>query len=60
MNALPQVILFILLGGFVYFAYYAGFWDVMKTWDWNTWAIFFLSMLVTWIARNEFGSRRHE
>jgi hypothetical protein len=45
----------IFLAMFVYFGYGAGFWSVMNTWDWNTWAIFFLGCLISWIARNEFG-----
>jgi uncharacterized membrane protein YbhN (UPF0104 family) len=55
MKALSTVIALIFLAAFVYGAWLAGFWAVMYTWNWNTWAIFFLGLLIAWIARNELG-----
>lgn len=55
MMRLPGAVTLLLLGMFLFFGYYAGFFVVMSTWDYRTWALFFLVSAFFWNARNEFG-----
>lgn len=54
MSPLTRVVAAIFLISFVYFAHLAGFWNVMVTWTWNTWAIFFFGVLVAFIGNEIF------
>lgn len=56
-DIVPPIISVICFVAFVYAGYFAGFWEIMNTWTWNTWAIFWLGVLVAWIGRNEFGGK---
>lgn len=57
-NPVSQAVMILLMAAVIYTGWYAGFWQVMNTWDMRTWTIFFLSMLVAWIGRDEFGPPR--
>jgi hypothetical protein len=54
MKGISPVITVIFLAAFIYYGWTAGWWAIMGTWTANDWAVFFLGMLISWIARNEF------
>jgi hypothetical protein len=52
------VVSLILLFTFVYIAYHAGWWSVVKTWDPQTRAVVAWLVVMVWSISNDFSERR--
>lgn len=44
------LVMVVLLGAVIYNGWWANWWLVIGTWTADTWAIFFLGMLIAWVA----------
>lgn len=50
----PGIVSLVLLAAFIASAYRAGWWAVIDSWDWQTWAVVLFAVAMTWSIRNDF------